>query len=284
MATAAKKAADLVEHVFKKYHPPRQTQTATKEPATVVIEARATSSELVPVPKVGVQIEITDAAWTLDELPVQIGNLHREIELSNEERYELMHDLLTHARKAVKESGGVWGEWIEQNKSVLGFGERQAQKYLREPETYGSDQVKRRERDRAAHLKKRGGKKGKPGRPKKVEVSAEIEPVETSRLPQMSAGTIFEDLFEGFFGSWDRKPTEGLDAPKRPESAAVAPVGAHITTAAGVASEGIDFAVARISIAVDVIETELGKGHPLTEEQTASLFDLGARLCKLVAR
>ncbi len=66
-------------------------------------------------------------------LAQQIGALHRDIEGRNEEMFEL----LTQAKKDAGEDG--WLKWLATNREVLGFGERQAQRYLREPDARVSD-------------------------------------------------------------------------------------------------------------------------------------------------
>jgi hypothetical protein len=80
-------------------------------------------------------------------LAEQIGALHREIE-AQPARYTEMHALLTQAKREAGDGG--WLKWLADNRKVLGFGERQAQLYLRPPASRDADQSAHRER-MAAH-------------------------------------------------------------------------------------------------------------------------------------
>ncbi len=80
-------------------------------------------------------------------LAQRIGTLHREIQ-AQPGRYTEMNTLLTHA-KTVAGDGG-WLKWLADNQEVLGFGERQAQRYLRSPDLRKADAAANRE-DVAAH-------------------------------------------------------------------------------------------------------------------------------------
>lgn len=83
-------------------------------------------------------------------LAQQIGALHRDIEGRSEE----MYSLLTRAREDVGPGG--WMKWLADNEEVLGFGERQARRYLREPDVRTADQAQeaKRQRGRRAAVKK----------------------------------------------------------------------------------------------------------------------------------
>jgi hypothetical protein len=96
-----------------------------------------------------------------EELARLICGLHRTIKIQEEQieilagYYAQMHQLLTKTRKAV--GHGKWLQWVADHEEMLGFGERQAQKYLREPESRDSDleahrqrQAEHRARERAA--------------------------------------------------------------------------------------------------------------------------------------
>jgi len=77
-------------------------------------------------------------------LAEKIGMLHQDIEGRNEE----MFALLTQAKQAAGPRG--WLKWLADNEKTLGFGERQARLYMREPELRSSDL-----KARAADQKKR---------------------------------------------------------------------------------------------------------------------------------
>jgi len=64
-----------------------------------------------------------------------------------------MFALLTQAKKDAGEGG--WLRWLSENEEVLGFGERQARNYLREPEVRTSGQAKeaKRQKERRAAAK-----------------------------------------------------------------------------------------------------------------------------------
>jgi len=82
-------------------------------------------------------------------LAEQIGALHRDIE----GRYSEMHSLLSQARQAAGEDG--WSKWLAANREVLGFGERQAQRYLRSPALRKADTAANREAVAAHRERKR---------------------------------------------------------------------------------------------------------------------------------
>jgi len=90
---------------------------------------------------------ITESKLDVPTLAERIGLLHREIK-AQPGRYEEMHKLLTLARKDVGERG--WLKWLTDNRSVLGFAERQARLYLREPASRDADLKAHREAQ-AAH-------------------------------------------------------------------------------------------------------------------------------------
>ncbi len=78
-----------------------------------------------------------------NDLIVQIWHLHIEIGRGQDDRYREMFELLTAAKKAVGDGG--WLKWLADHEGRLGFGERQAQRYLREPDLRKSDQAANRQ-------------------------------------------------------------------------------------------------------------------------------------------
>jgi hypothetical protein len=86
--------------------------------------------------------EVLEQSVVILTLAQQIGALHRDIE----GRYEEMFGLLTQAKKDAGEGG--WLKWLADNEEVLGFGERQARRYLREPDARVSDRARHAEGER----------------------------------------------------------------------------------------------------------------------------------------
>ncbi len=72
-----------------------------------------------------------------NDLILQIWHLHVEIGRGQDDRYREMFELLTTAKRAVGDGG--WLKWLADHEERLGFGERQAQRYLREPALRKSD-------------------------------------------------------------------------------------------------------------------------------------------------
>ncbi len=92
----------------------------------------------------------------LPTLAKRIGSLHRDIETGIEAtavRRVEMHGLLTQARETV--GHGKWLQWVADHEKVLGFGERQVQRYLRESDVRTSDLEKEatRQKERRATKK-----------------------------------------------------------------------------------------------------------------------------------
>jgi hypothetical protein len=92
----------------------------------------------------------------LPTLAKRIGSLHRDIETGIEAtavRCVEMHGLLTQARETV--GHGKWLQWVADHEKVLGFGERQVQRYLRESDVRTSDLEKEatRQKERRATKK-----------------------------------------------------------------------------------------------------------------------------------
>src|SRR6266851_7878107 len=82
--------------------------------------------------------------------------LHQSIESKAEILevcYVEMFNLLTQARDEVGHGG--WLKWLANNKKILGFGERQAQYYLREPEARASDLARHAEGEKKRRAQKK---------------------------------------------------------------------------------------------------------------------------------
>jgi hypothetical protein len=142
--------------------------------------------------------EVLEQPVVILTLAQRIGALHRDIEGRNEE----MYGLLTQAKKAAGEGG--WLKWLADNEEVLGFGARQARRYLREPDTRVSDRARHAEGERKRRAAAKDSKEVPRSEMPPDLVPDDDEPgVEPDVLPEIEPED--ETLKPEFKHSWGNK-------------------------------------------------------------------------------
>ena len=94
-------------------------------------------------------------ALSLATLAQRCGELHRSIKIAEPTLKSHYDEIFRLLKKARRDAGRGWLKWLADNRGTLGFGERQARRYLRESDVRTSDLEKEATRQKERRAKKK---------------------------------------------------------------------------------------------------------------------------------